>query len=268
MGRLKEPALGKLNGRVGNIVGRDFGYDHYISVRPEKYIVTKKLKDVGTKQRFHTLVKLARTIVRFPELKEVWDKCKMPGKRGYNRIISANCKLLKDNLPTTENIITPKGRELLIDMLEVSNKKIKCTYDLAGLIKPRICFTCIILFYNPTSKRDGLNDISVERTFIEPEYADRSIDKDGKYFAEFNIEDSVKLKRKQFRNAILYAAVVGTSTIKNKKWWTSTVAIDITGFRLRFIYLPQDNQGLQDKGRERISTLKHSYSNKYKKAHG
>jgi hypothetical protein len=153
-------------------------------------------------------------------------------------------------------------------MLEVSNKKIKCTYDLAGLIKPRICFTCIILFYNPTSEKHGLNDISVERTFIQPEYADRSIDKDGKYFVEFNIEESVKLLRKQFRNAILYAAVVGTSTIKNKKWWTSTVAIDITGFRLKFIYLPQDNQGLQDKGRERISTLKNSYSNKYKKAHG
>ena len=34
----------------------------------------------------------------------------MPGKRGYNRIITANYKLLKDNLPTTDNIITPKGR--------------------------------------------------------------------------------------------------------------------------------------------------------------
>ena len=45
MGRLKEPALGKLNGRVGNIVGRDFGYDHFISVRPEKYTVKKKNKE-------------------------------------------------------------------------------------------------------------------------------------------------------------------------------------------------------------------------------
>ena len=265
MGRLKEPALGKLSGRVGNIVGRDFGYDHFISVRPEKYNVKKKLKEVSSKQRFHTAVKLAKTIVTFPELKAVWDKCSMPGKRGYNRIISANCKLLNDNLPTTENIITPKGRELLIDMLEVSNKKIKCTYDLAGLIKPRICFTSIILFYNPITTEHGLNHISVSRTFIEPEYADRSMDKDGKYFAEFNIEDSVKLKRKQFRNAILYAAVVGTSTIKNKKWWTSTVAIDITGFKLRFLFLPRDKQELHDKGRQKISVLQNSYSKKYKK---
>ena len=90
MGRLKKPALWKLSGRVCNIVGRDFGYDHFISVRPEKYIVKKKNGEVGTKQRFQTAVKLAKTIITYPELKKVWDKCNMPGKRGYNRIIAAN----------------------------------------------------------------------------------------------------------------------------------------------------------------------------------
>ena len=268
MGRLYKPSLGKLSGKAGNIVGRDFGYDHYISVRPEKYKVKKKIRKVGTKQRFYTAVKLAKTIVAFPELKEVWDKCNMPGKRGYNRIISANCRLLKDNHPTTENIITPKGRELLFDMLEVSNKKVRCTYDLAGLIKPRICFTSIILFYNPVRIDYGLNVISVSRTFVEPEYADMSMDEEGKYFAELNIEDSVKLYRKNFRNAILYAAVVGTSTLKNKKWWTSTVAIDITGFKLRFLVLPGKKQVMHDKKRQKINTLQNTYSKKYKKQRG
>jgi hypothetical protein len=36
---------------------------------------------------------------------------------------------------------------------------------------------------------------------------------------------------KNFSNVILYAAVAGTSTIKNKQWWTSTVATDITDFK-------------------------------------
>ena len=55
MGRLIKPPLGKLSGKVGNIVGRDFGYDHYVSVRPKKYKVEKKLKEVGTNNQFRHL---------------------------------------------------------------------------------------------------------------------------------------------------------------------------------------------------------------------
>jgi hypothetical protein len=266
MGRLEKPALGKLSGRVGNIVGRDFGYDHFISVRPEKYKVKKKLIEVSSKQRFYTAVKLAKTIVTFPDLKEVWDKSNMPGKRGYNRIITANYKFLRNNLPTTENIITPKGRALLFDMLEVSDKKIRCSYDMAGLIKPPFCLTFIILFYNPNKTEHGLNYILVDRTFIEPEYADRAMDKKGeKYLGDYCFGDLIKLNRKRFRNAILYAAVVGTPIVKNKKWWTSTVAIDISNFKLRFLFLPRNKQALHDKRRQMISKLQDTYSKKYKR---
>ena len=269
MSQLKEPVLGKLSGRAGNIVGRDFGYGHYISVRPRKYNIKKKLKEVSSKQRFYTLVKFAKGIVRYPELKNVWDKCNMPGKGGYNRIISANCKLLKDNLPTTENIITPKGRELIFDMLEVNDKKIRCSYDMAGLIKPRFCLIFIILFYNPKKAEYGLNDISINRTYVEVEYADRAMDKKGeKYLDDYCFDDNIKLNRQKFRNAILYAAVVGTSTIKNKKWWTSTVAIDISSFKLRFLFLPSDKQVLHDESKQKISKLQNTYSKKYKKQQG
>ena len=269
MGRLKKPALGELNGKVGNIVGRDFGYDHFISVRPEKYTVNKKLTEVGTKQRFHTAAKLARTIVKYSELKEVWDRCNMPGKRGYTRIISANYKLLRDNLPTTENIITPKGRDLIFNMLEVSDKKLKCSYNMAGLIKPRICLTFIILFYNPINEEGGLNYILSTQSFVEPESADRSMDKKGEnYLGEYRFGDLEKEARKSFKNAILYAAVVGTSTIKNKKWWTSTVAIDISSFKLKFLFLPSDKQVLHDESRQKVSKLQNTYSKKYKKQQG
>src|ERR1035437_212569 len=266
MSQLKEPVLGKLNGRAGNIVGRDFGYGHYISVRPRKYNIKKKLKEVSSKQRFYTLVNFAKVIVMYPELKEVWDKCNMSGKRGYNRIIKANYKLLRNNLPTTENIITPKGRELIFDMLEVSDKKMKCSYNMAGLIKTRNCLTFIILFYNPINEEDGLNYILSTQSFVEPESADRSMDKKGEnYLGEYRFGDLEKNARKNFKNAILYAAVVGTSTIKNKKWWTSTVAIDISSFKLRFLFLPRNKQVQSIEGRQNNSKLQNTYSKKYKR---
>jgi hypothetical protein len=269
MARLKKPVLGQLNGRAGNIVGRDFGYDHYISVRPEKYHVKKKLKEVSSKQRFQTAVKLAKATVRYPELKKVWDKCNMPGKRGYNRIIAANCKLFEDNLPTTGNIITPKGRELILDMLEVNDKKIRISYNMAGLIKPPFCLAFIILFYNPINAEDGLTYIYQDIIFIKPEYADRFMDKKGEiYTNEKSLGESVKLNRKRYRNAILYAAVAGTSAIKNKKWWTSTAAIDISGFKLRFLFLPNNKQMKHNESRQNISKLQNTCSKKYKRQQG
>jgi hypothetical protein len=266
MGSLIDSPLGKLKGKVRNIVGRDFGYDHYISVRPKKYTVKKKFNEVVTKQKFHTAVRLAKIIVQFPELKEVWDKCKMPGKRGYNRIIKANYKILKNNLPTTENIITPKGRELIFDMLEVSDKIIRCSYSIDGLIKPRLSLTFIFFFYNPIKTEERMDYILVERTFIEPEYVDRFMDKKGeKYICNISLRELIRESRKCFKNAILYTALVGNSSIKNKKWWTSTVAMDISSFKLRFLVLPRNNQAARNAGRQKSSKLQNTYSKKYKR---
>jgi hypothetical protein len=269
MGHLKNPALGNLNGKVGNIVGRDFGYGHYVSVRPKRYQVKKKLNEVGTKQRFHAVVKLAKNIIHFPELKNVWDNCKLPGKRGYTRIISANSKLLKDNLPTTENIITPKGRELIFDSLEVSNKRIIYTFNMAGLIKPRLYIFYIIFFYNPKKIEDGLNIILTDKQYVEIEYADRSMDKNGEnYIAKSEFNDYIKDAREKFKNAILYTAVVGTSSIKNKKWWTSTVAIDISSFKLRYLFLPGNKKTGYKAVGQKNSGSSITYTKKYKRQQG
>ena len=269
MSRLKKPVLGELSGKAGNIVGRHFGNDHYISVRPKKYEVKKKLRTVGSKQRFYTVVKLAKTIIKVPELKEIWNKCNMPGKRGYNRIIKANYKFLRDNLPTTDNIITPKGRELIFDALEVNNKGIRLHYNMAGLIKPRLCLTFIILFYNPQKPKYGLNDIWLNNTYVEVESADSAMDKRGdNYLATHSFNDVFNIIHQNFRNAILYTAVVGRSTIKNQKWWTSTIAIDISSFKLKYLFLQNSKQLPQNKSRKKISILQSSYSKKYKKAGG
>jgi hypothetical protein len=202
----------------------------------------------------------------FPDLKLVWDKSKMPGKRGYNKIISSNCKLLKDNHPSTENIITPKGRDLLIDSLEVTGKKLRCSYNMWGLIKPRMSITFIIVFYNPLKEECDLNYVLVKQTYVQPEFTDRFIDKKGEnYVAEYHFERLIKRGRENFKNAILYSAVVGTSTNKNGKWWTSTVAVDISKFKLKLQFLPQGKKAKGNEGRKNISILRNINSKKYKK---
>ncbi|MDR3609707.1 MAG: hypothetical protein P4L27_04040 [Ignavibacteriaceae bacterium] len=231
MARLEKPVLGRLKGKAGNIVGRFFGPEHFISLRPKKYKVKKKIRNVGTKQRFYTAVQLARTIVKYSDLKEVWNKCNMPGKRGYNKLIAANYKLLRDNLPTTENIITPKGRALIFKILKLDNSKMEYSFDMAGLIKPPFKLTLIFIFFNPIRRDCGLTFTNGIQSEIKYDGEGKDKMKSEKYTGICSLATLRNSDWKKFSNVILYAAVAGTSTIKNKQGWTSTVATDITDFK-------------------------------------
>jgi len=230
MGRLKKQTLGKVSGRVGNVVVRDFGYDVFISVRPERYKITRNFKDVSHKLHFYYSMKIAKEVFSFPDIKEAWNKSNMPGKRGYNRMITANIALLKDNLPSIENIITPKGRALLLDITELDNKGIKYSFGMAGLIKPPFVLIFVFMLFNPVESVKSLCEIRSSRFHFNPELAEKVKNKNenSKYDYEYIFCDILKTHLKRFNNVILYAAVVGTPTIKGKAWWTSTVALDIS----------------------------------------
>jgi hypothetical protein len=86
------------------------------------------------------------------------------------------------------------------------------------------------------------------------------MDKKGEnYIAGYEFNDSTIIPREKFRNAILYTAVVGTSSIKNKKWWTSTVAIDISSFKLRYLFLQSNKKPQQNAKGKKISKSKTIY---------
>jgi hypothetical protein len=222
--------LGKANGRVGNAVIRDFGYDSFISVRPKRYKIKKNFKDVSHKLHFYYSMQFAKWVFNYPDFKEVWNKSNMPGKRGYNRMITANIELLKDNLPSTDNILTPKGRALLLDITELNNKGLKFSFGMAGLIKPPFFLTIVIMLFNPIESDLGLNKIEGARLYFTPKSAEKIKNKkeNGKYDYKYAFNQMTKFYMTHFRNMILYATVVGTPTIKGKAWWTSTVGIDIS----------------------------------------
>jgi hypothetical protein len=222
--------LGKASGRVGNVVVRDFGYDQFISVRPDRYKIKRNFKEVNHKLHFYYSMKITKSVFKFPEIKEAWNNSNMPGKRGYNRMITANIALLKDNLPSIENIITPKGRALFFDITEQNEKGIKFSFGMAGLIKPPFTLTIIFMLFNPIESPTGLCEMSGCRYFFNPELADKikNIKENGKYDFDHCFCDILKFHMTRFKQVILYAAVVGTPTVKGKAWWTSTVAMDLS----------------------------------------
>jgi hypothetical protein len=229
MARLVKQTLGKVSGGAGNVVFRDFGDETFISSRPRRYKVQKDFKLGGHKLKFYYSLKITKTIIKIKEFKEVWNKSNMPGKRGYNRMISANYKLLKDGLPSVENIITPKGRALLFDILEMNSKGIKFSFGMAGLIKPPFILQFVFVLFNPIEPKKSLYEIIGRQFRIRPDLAETLKDKNdkGKYVYSYDYGKEEESCLSEYQNVILYAAVVGTSTIKGKKWWTSTVAVEI-----------------------------------------
>ena len=230
MARLNKQTLGKVSGRYGNAVVRDFGYDSFISARPKKYKIKKDYKDVSHKLHFYYSMQFAKYFFYFPEIKEVWSKCKMPGKRGYNKMITANIALLKDDLPSVDNVLTPKGRALLLDITELNSKGIKFSFGMAGLIKPPFFMTILLMFFNPIESEYGLSQINGTLLCFKPEFTEKIKNKEenGKYDYKYAFNDNTKFHMTRYRNIILYMAVVETPTIRGKAWWTSTCTVDIS----------------------------------------
>jgi hypothetical protein len=229
MGRLKKQTLGKVSGRVGNVVVRDFGDEQFVSVRPDKYKIEKNFKEVGYKLHFYYSMKIAKTVIKLPGMKEVWNKSNLPGKRGYNRMIKANIALLKESLPSVDNIITPKGRALFLEITELNDNLIKFTFGMAGFIKPPFVLIYVFVFFNPIKPEYGLIQIYESISYFKQENAEKLRNKkdNSKYDFKDEIGSTQQGYLSHFQNVILYAAVVGTPTVKRKKWWSSTVAVDL-----------------------------------------
>ena len=233
MARLVKQILGKVSGAAGNVVFRNFGDENFISSRRRRYKVQKDFKLGGHKLKFYYSINLTKAVFKIKDFKEVWNKANMPGKRGYNRMISANLKLLKDDVPSVGNIITPKGRALLFDILELDNNGIKFSFGMAGLIKPPFVLTIVFMFFNPIEPGAALYDIIHQCFPFNPERGEKLKNKNdnGKYVHSYAYSNTHQSGLAKYHNVILYAAVIGTSTIKGKKWWTSTVAVDLSELR-------------------------------------
>lgn len=110
MAKLDEQLLGKVSGKLGNLVYRNINGKTFISVRPPKYNVTNTKESRKVKKGFKNLIAFASFVNKIPELKKVWSKREVKGVRAYNKIFSHNSSFVKAEFIDTFFKIIPDPR--------------------------------------------------------------------------------------------------------------------------------------------------------------
>jgi hypothetical protein len=75
--------LGRISGRVGNVVFRNMNGKTYVSARPSSFKSPNTREAVGRRERFRTTALLSRCVVKEEFMKELWSKAKFK-MRPYN----------------------------------------------------------------------------------------------------------------------------------------------------------------------------------------
>jgi len=90
MAKVTDQHLGRVRGKVGDIVLKIRDGKSYVSKAPKKYKKATKIAALGNMDRFKMSVSFAKTVNASDVLRPLWLKSDFKGKTAYSKIFSAN----------------------------------------------------------------------------------------------------------------------------------------------------------------------------------
>lgn len=106
MAIIKRSALGKMTGKVGDVVIQNRFQQRVVSVRPEHYVtVSEKVKN--ERKKFGFKVYFAKCINKNSLLRMTWKYSNLNRISNYHKIFSYNSRLIKNDMPGPANCVTP-----------------------------------------------------------------------------------------------------------------------------------------------------------------
>lgn len=120
MAKVNEQLLGRISGKLGNLVYRKIGDTTFVSTRPEKYNYSTSEKAVKARKGFSNLVAFAVFVNSIPILNKIWGLREVKGKRAYNKIISHNKSNFNSDSVNKNFRIVPKSNSNIISFYKSS----------------------------------------------------------------------------------------------------------------------------------------------------
>lgn len=108
MATLKGNVLGKIRGKVGTVSGRVRNGKNYLVSLPASFNVPNDPLSLARREKFKMAVKFAKAVNADPLLKEIWNVNNTSNRTVFNLVMQQNYKLLENNSPSDQNIITPE----------------------------------------------------------------------------------------------------------------------------------------------------------------
>jgi hypothetical protein len=108
MATLKGNVLGKIRGKVGTVSGRVRNGKNYLVSLPASFNTPTDPLSIARREKFKMAVLFSKAVYNNSLLKSIWIKQNTENRTAFNLVMRKNYKLLENNSPSTQNIITPE----------------------------------------------------------------------------------------------------------------------------------------------------------------
>jgi hypothetical protein len=133
MASLKKQVIGKISGKVGDLIFRNRNDNNYIALKPIRVNSPKDERAISRRMKFKSATQLASAINSIIPLKMQWTYKTSGNNSVYNRLVKANYPTLISSLPSEFSVLTPpKGFGVITQTISVNETEIKVGIDAIG----------------------------------------------------------------------------------------------------------------------------------------
>jgi len=160
MAILNGNVIGNLSGRLGNLSARTVDGKTIMAARPSSFNVNYSPAVVEVRQKFSVTVALAKSILTLATLEAIWKTVKGSGISVFNTIFKTNFPYSAASKPTENNIITPGGFTLPVDVVAVAADKVTAsilaldTQTVFAPVEVNLSANAVVCFTDPTNPDD------------------------------------------------------------------------------------------------------------------
>ncbi len=162
MAILNGNVIGNLRGKLGNLTARTVDGKTIMAARPSSFNVNYDPAVVAIRQKFSVTATLSKNILSLSTLAAIWKTVKGAGISVYNTIFQSNFAYSDSDKPTVDNIITPGGFGLPVDVAAVAADKVTAsllaldTESVFSAEEVNLSANAVVCFTDPTNPEDEL----------------------------------------------------------------------------------------------------------------
>ena len=160
MAILNGNVIGNMRGRLGNLTARTVDGKTIMAARPSSFNVNYDPAVVAIRQRFAVTATLSKSILSLATLEAIWKTVKGSGISVFNTIFQSNFAYSASDKPTVNNIITPGGFGLPVDVAAVDADKVTAsllalnTKSVFSAEEVNLSANAVVCFTDPTNPED------------------------------------------------------------------------------------------------------------------
>jgi hypothetical protein len=207
--------IGNLSGKLGNLSARTVDGRTVLAARPSSFNASQDPAVLEVRKKFSVTAKFASAVLALTSLVAIWKKVKNVAGSVFNEVFQGNFAYSSSDKPTEQNILTPEGFPLQIEVSAVAADKITAslpalnTASVFGIDEVNLSANAVVCYYDPLNEADDpFKNISLSKEVANFNFTQT-------YDLEIDLNVLQKTTAAKYQHSILYLCVV-TKTADGK----------------------------------------------------